>query len=452
MKKLLLLLLLMAVPALAKGPKHNFQDPLMNDEMNNIYKDIQFPKISYGSASTMTITQLNVSTLTLSGSLNTAFINGTFIGLGRNRILNGDMRVDQFHEGAGYATSVGGSLAGGGLNGGQAFYALDQWRFEATVSSTFTITRTNESLPPTVANSLFNQAMRVSFISSSTIAASDAANMEYPMDPVYQSDFGWGSSAAVPVTLQFWVLCAAAGSHSISFLNGIDSRSYVSTYTIATPNVWQKEVITVPGDTAGTPAVWPTSGTVFGLKVVWDMGSGSNITTSNLNQWQTGALWRAAGTNDFTTQLAAVYFTGVQLEIGTTATSFEYMPLDMEIHALQKYFYKTFPQGTAVASATGFPGSVGYVAQIAGTAPGPGFAISLRFPAEMLYTPVVTTYNPGTANAKWRNSSANTDSATPLIFNSAPTGLIIHNPQVAGDGAGTLQAIHLTANSRLGGS
>lgn len=70
MKKLLFILLL-ASPCLASGPKYNFKDPRLNDELANIYKDGSFPNISIGRASTMTVTQLNVSSITATGSVTT---------------------------------------------------------------------------------------------------------------------------------------------------------------------------------------------------------------------------------------------------------------------------------------------------------------------------------------------------------------------------------------------
>jgi len=379
-----------------------------------------------------------ISTGTIS-AFTTSSINGTFIGLGRNRILNGDMRFDQNNEGASYTTSVG------------SFYALDQWRFESTGISTYTITRTGANLP----NTFFNEAMKVVAIASGTIVAATSSNMEYAMEPAYQEDWGWGTGSAVSITLQFYVYCSSAGTYSISLLNGINSRSYVSTYTVTAANTWQKEIITFPGDTVGGTSVWPSSSTVgteFGLKVVWDLGTGSNSTTSTLNQWQSANTWKASGSNSLQSSLGTIYFTGIQLEIGSKATAFEYLPYNMELAALQRYYWKTFLAGTRVAGGAGTDGTVGYISQIAGIAGADG--VYVKFPVEMLTAPTITFYNPQVVNAKWRNVSAVADSGTASDAGvpHGTNGFFAYNPQVAGDGAGAYIAVHLTANARLGGS
>jgi hypothetical protein len=154
---------------------------------------------------------------------------------------------------------------------------------------------------------------------------------------------------------------------------------------------------------------------------------------------------------NFVDALASVYYTGVQLEIGSTATSFEYMPYDMELRALQRYFSKTFPVGTAVAQNAGTAGVLLYDVQVAGTASGGG--VFHEYPASMLSTPVITYYNPSAANGKWRAiNGATADSGTPLNFFDSRDRVFVINPQVAGDVTGELCGIHMIANARLGGS
>lgn len=387
------------------------------------------PQVGSISVSSITAGSISVSTVT------TGNINGTFIGLGRNRIINGDMVFDQEKEGGTYSSS-----------GGQAHYALDNWRYEGTGIASFTYVRTSESLPP---NQKFYQAMKMTAISSGTITHSDGVNMEYTQDPVYMRDWAWGTSAAVPITTQFWVLASSAGTYTIAFLNGVNSRSYVSTYSVTTANTWQKEIITIPGDTSGNRSVWPSSGNVFGLKTVWDTGSGSDVITSSLNSWLVGqSVWKAAGSINLSDSLGVLYLTGIQQEIGSQATEFEFMDYSTELNILQHYYWKSFPPGTAVGTGKGGPGAISYINQLANAAP---YGVQIVFPVPMFATPVMTTYNPITPNAKWWNVPFGIDSGVATLYNSGATGVLVSNAGLAGETPGQLLEIHATANARLGG-
>lgn len=363
-------------------------------------------------------------------------VTSSLLGNSKNRLLNGEMLFDQNHEGTAYSTS-----------GKMAIYCLDQWRIESTGTGDFGVTRSTESSP----NAFFPTIMKLQVSSGATPGASDGCNIEYPMEPIYQRDFGWGTASAKTVTLSFWALSSVTGTYSISFLNGVDSRSYVSTYSLVS-NLWSFVTVTVPGDTTGPATNWPTTGPVFGLKLVWDLGSGSAVTTSTLNAWQAGSFWKATGSSNFiTTTSAIIYLTGVQLEIGSSATSYEFSPLPETLQKLQRYYYKTFPQGTAVAQNAGVAGALAYVSQVGSTSAGGG--VQLRYPIDMLASPTITYYNPSATNAKWRNTAGGTaDSGTAASFNAASTGVFVQNPQISGDGVGAVICIHATANSRLGGS
>lgn len=358
----------------------------------------------------------------------------SLVGGGKNRILNGEMLIDQNKEGGQYTTASG-----------AAIYCLDQWRIEATGSAVFVVNKSTESQP----NASFPNVMKILVTTPGSPAHGDGVNLEYPMDPVYQRDFAWGTSTAKTVTLSFYALCSQTGTYSISFLNGVNSRSYVTTYNLSA-NLWTYVTVTVPGDTGGTALNWPTSGPVFGLKIVWDMGSGSDVTTSTLNAWQAGSKWKATGSANVTTAANAFYLTAVQLEIGSSATAFEVTPYPLMLQQVQRYYWKTFEQGTAVAQNAGATGALAYVAQIASTTAGGG--IQVRYPTQLLGAPVLTFYNPSAANAKWRNLSGATDSGTAAEFNGSSGGIFIQNPQAASDAAGAVLSVHVTANARLGGS
>lgn len=366
-------------------------------------------------------------------------VTASIVGAGKNRILNGAMLFDQNKEGGAYSTS-----------GKAALYTLDQWRVESTGTPDFSVTRV--SVGPQ--NNFFTNSLQISSVTSpGSPSASDGCNLEYPMDPVYQTDWGWGTSTAKTVTLSFWALSSLAGTYSISLLNGLDTRSYVTTYTLPT-NTWTFVTVTVPGDITGPQSNWPTTGIAFGLKTVWDLGSGSTVTTSTLNTWQAGSFWKATGSANFISGANTFLLTGVQLEIGSSATSFEVVPYTDMLLRLQRYYWKTFPQGVAVGTAKGYPGSLTYLAQIANATA--GYGMPVRFPVEQFGNPsfpiTPTFYSPTASNAKWYNSSTSADSGTANSAFWAPSGCFILNPQVSGDGVGQTISVHMVSDARPGGN
>lgn len=436
MKKLIAFLIL-AVPCFASGPKYNFEDPHLNDEMVNIYKDI---KLSRGANPQFT-------DITLGQNPTAGSINKTFVGLGRNRILNGEMLFDQKNETDDAHTTSAYSSAGG-----VAHYGLDQWRFEDTnPTSVYDVIRTSETLPIGISNYLFHNAMKIRVITPSPVLAGDGVNMEYPMEGYYMRDFRWGTADAQPVTLSFWVLTSSGGTYSITLLqDNYSTRSYVTTYSVDA-NGWKHVIITVPGDTQTPQSNWPMTG--FGLKVVWDLGSGPVVETSSINTWLNSTVWKAAGTNSLTAGANVMYLTGVQLEIGSQATAFEYVPYDIQLRQLQRYFFKTIPQGFPCTGQQGLGGALSYVAHSTGTSAG-GDGVYLHFPSEMTgqFPATITTFNPVVpGGVTWYNLTQSLVSGTPTNPITGGTGGLILNPQVATDKQGDVLALHICVDERLGG-
>jgi hypothetical protein len=230
----------------------------------------------------------------------------------RNRIINGGMTINQ--RGIGTVT----------LNGN--LYGVDRWGTQASQNSKLTMAQT------TGAPTGFNNSLNITSLSAYTPTSSDYFWLYQGIEGFNIADFGWGSAAAKSVTLSFWVYASLTGTYSVALNNG--SRSYVSTYTVNVANTWEQKTITIAGDTAGT---WNTTNS-NGVFVQFDLGCGSTRTTATTNAWQAGDFQKASGTVSLVSNNAASFnITGVQLERGTQATSFEYRQYQQELALCKRY-------------------------------------------------------------------------------------------------------------------
>lgn len=323
-------------------------------------------------------------------------------------------------------------------------YTLDQWRVGgAGATGAFTTQRVAATCPG------FSHSLNCTVTTSqATLAATDNFHIEYPIEGNYIADWCWGTANAQTITVSFWVIATVAGDKSFSIMNGINTRCYVSSFTVTTANTWQRVSVTIPGDTGTT---WPSTAGTFGAKLLWSLGVGSTYSTSTTETWQAAAFWNKTGTDQLIQQTAGnvMFITGVQCELGSTMTDFEHRSYTEELLDLQRYYYKTFPAGTAVGSNQGIGGSLAYITQSAGVN---GNGLQLRYPTTMSVSPTITAYCPSASGGNWYNASQTTQSSAMALFWNSPEGSFLYNLQVGGDNKGAIISVHMTANARLGGS
>ena len=149
------------------------------------------------------------------------------------------------------------------------------------------------------------------------------------------ADFRWGTAQAQPVTLSFWVYSTLTGTFGGSINNGAQTRSYPFSFSIPAASTWTKIIITIPGDTGGA---WVMSGNASGLWLRFDLGSGANYRLP-ANVWAAAQSVGVTGAvNVVATNGAAFYVTGVKLEIGSVATSFNRQSLAKSMADCQRYY------------------------------------------------------------------------------------------------------------------
>jgi hypothetical protein len=238
----------------------------------------------------------------------------------KNRIINGDMRIAQ----------RGTSAISVSTDPTPRNYPVDRFFCSASGGGVYS-TQQSSTVPTGFNNSIINTVTTA----DSSIAAGDVYYMAQAIEGFNLSDLAWGTADAQTVTLSFWVRSSITGTFSGSIRNSAANRAYVFTYTINAANTWEKETITIAGDTFGT---WETT-TSAGAFIAWDLGSGTNF-NGTASSWTAGNYLRASSaTNWIATNGATFYITGVQLEVGSTATPFERRLYNQELANCQRYYW-----------------------------------------------------------------------------------------------------------------
>ena len=304
----------------------------------------------------------------------------------KNRIINGDMRIDQRNAG-GYSSITNSSL----------LYTLDMWAgLGQATDGIFRIQRLSAS-PPTGFTNYLNVSINTA---DASVGSGQAYTVEHRIEGYNIADFIFGSASAKTVTLSFWVRSSVTGTYGIGVLNGAFNRCYTPTYTINSANVWEYKTIVIPGDVTGT---WATDNSL-GMRLIFDIGSGSTY-EGTLNTWAAQSYFRtSACTRLISTLNATLDITGVQLEIGVAATPFEFHSIQNELILCQRYYEKNYDQAT-VPGATSVISGIIYSRAIAGT-----HIQTISFKVTKRAPPTVAVYNGVTGSSgSWRDYSASTN-------------------------------------------
>jgi hypothetical protein len=270
----------------------------------------------------------------------------------KNRIINGAMVIAQ--RGTAAVTSSSG-----------AQFPVDRFFIIKDTATTAVMTAQQDSSAPA---GFINSVKITTTTAQAVLAATDYHRFAQQIEGFNAADLGWGTANAQSVTLSFWVRSSLTGTFGGSLGNSAWNRTYPFTYTISAANTWEQKTVTIPGDTSGT---W-LSNNGIGLRV--DFGLGVGTTYSGTASAWAGALYISAtgATNVSGTLNATWYITGVQLEKGSTATSFDYRPYGTELQLCQRY-YET-------GGATYFSG------QVSGSVLGVSYKVTKRAAATLAAT------------------------------------------------------------------
>jgi hypothetical protein len=240
----------------------------------------------------------------------------------KNRIINGDMRIDQRNAGASVTITTNGT------------YTLDRWVSVAGASSKYSVQQNAAAVTPPAG---FSNYLGVTSLSALATSSGDFYCQSQIIEGFNIADLAWGTANAKTVTLSFWVRSSLTGQFGGSIRNSASTfYSYPFNYTISSANTWTQVSITITGPTVGT---WSTNNAAA-MYIFFNIGSGS----SNLgaaNSWQAiNVLGSTGDTSVLATNGATWYVTGVQLEQNTSATPFERRMITNELQLCQRYYVK----------------------------------------------------------------------------------------------------------------
>lgn len=282
----------------------------------------------------------------------------------RNRVINGDMRVDQRQAGSALTVSPSNNV----------YFGLDRfqlWSFPSGAAGTWTWQQQTSSPPEGYSH--YGRATVTA--ADSSVAGNDYYTIQQAIEGYNVADFDFGKATAKPFTVSFWVRSSVTGTFScaVYFETGV---GYPLTYTISSANTWEYKTINFPAITSSSiTSINKTNG--LGLYLIFSLGLGSTFTGTS-GVLASNAYGASGTTNLISTNGATFDITGIQLEVGSTATTFERRPYGTELQLCQRYCNVYGEKEYSIFGGVGFAFSTTQ------------FVSYTQFPVDMRVMPTVT--------------------------------------------------------------
>jgi hypothetical protein len=251
--------------------------------------------------------------------------SGNYVALNtvgmKNIIINGDMSIAQRSTSVASITTTG-------------YYTVDRWNI--IVSSLGTWTQSQSTDVPTGQG--FATSLKLDCTTAD--ASPGSGDILFLLQRVEGQNVQYlkkGTSSAESTTLSFWVKSNKTGTYICELDDNDNTRNINKSYTINSADTWEKKTITFAGDTTGAF----DNDNANSLQVIWWLGAGTDYTSGTLNNaWEsTTNANRAVGQVNLADSTANdFYITGVQLEAGTTASDFEFLPVDVNLDRCERYY------------------------------------------------------------------------------------------------------------------
>ncbi len=265
----------------------------------------------------------------------------------RNLIINGAATVNQRGDSTGI-TSAG-------------YYGPDRYQLNLSSLGTWSISQSTD-VPS--GEGFGNSYKLEATTADASPAAGDYALFLQKIEGQNLQQLKKGTANAESVTLSFYVRSSKTGTYIVELFDNDNSRSISKSYTISSANTWERKTITFPGDTTGTLG----NDNASSLEINWYLAIGSTYTSGTLQtSWgtRTAANQAVGQVNMADTANATWFITGVQLEVGETATAFEHEDFGTTLIKCKRYYEHSYAYGTSAGTATASGMSGGGITAVA---------------------------------------------------------------------------------------
>ena len=343
----------------------------------------------------------------------------------KNRLINGTMAISQYNGTSSITPTI-------------AAYVVDRWQAIISQSSKLSFQQNAGSVTTPAG---FTNYLGATSLSAYSLVTSDYFLITQKIEGNNISDLGWGTASGKSVTLSFQVYSSLTGTFGLVVGNAARTNVFPAAYSIPVANTWTPISIQIPAPPNG--ASFPL-GNGIGIEIDFGLGVASNL-CNTAGSWANGGLGVTGATSVVGTSGATFYITGVQLEVGSSATGYEYRQYGQELALCQRYYAKTYDTGTVAGTAT-TSGSIGSnVSATWGYAP----AGTWCFPVAMRTQPTITIYSTINANTTGVVTSDLTDGSGTYLNLGLSSVFIRRNNNSSGVVGGSDVRAQATASAEL---
>ena len=245
----------------------------------------------------------------------------------KNIIINGQMNIAQRATSKSSVTTTG-------------YYTCDRFQWIADYG---TVTLSQDTTVPTGQG--FAKSYKVDVTTAGTEASGGYVLVRQKIEGQNLQYLKKGTSSAESLTLSFWIQSTKTGTYIAELYDADNNRQISKAYTVSSSNTWEKKTLTFAGDTSG--AFGNDNGGSLFLNLY--LSAGTDYTSGTLNtSWNssTNANRVVGQVNAQDNTSNNIYFTGIQLEAGTGATNFEFLPVDVNLERCMRYYEQSSSFGS----------------------------------------------------------------------------------------------------------